>query len=166
MKITLPKAIQYNFICPTKIGCAAFVLPAEGPCAGEYSISFCINEEYKQITNATISNLACHSKKYFMKRNILMLLIIAMAASACKKDKQPGVKDSVGIITSMSSEKCACCWGWNITIDGKNYRFDKIPPASSLDLENIIFPATVNIEWQDLHSSCDGIIDVVTISKR
>ncbi len=112
-------------------------------------------------------NPGCQDKKRRMKKNILLLLFIIMAASACKKNNGSGIKNSTGVITSMSSEKCACCWGWNITIGGENYRFEKIPASAPFDLENITYPTTVNIEWQNSHTGCDGIIIVVlAISKK
>lgn len=102
-----------------------------------------------------------------MKKIFLLLLMSTLLLVACNKKDQPVVKESIGVITSVSGEKCMCCWGWNIAIDGKTYRFEKIPASSSLDLNTITYPTVVNIKWRNADGQCKGIIiEVQEISRR
>ena len=72
---------------------------------------------------------------------------------------------STGTITGMNPDKCACCWGCLVTIDDKEYKFDKIPEGSSLDLNAITYPTKVKIEWKDAGGDCSGkLIEVLSIS--
>jgi len=65
----------------------------------------------------------------------------------------------------MNPDKCACCWGWLVSIDGKEYKFDKIPEGSPLNVNNISYPTKVKIEWKDTGGDCRGkLIEVLSIS--
>ena len=109
-----------------------------------------------------------------MKKIFIAILACILFVTACKKNTaQQSGADSVnnalvsseGTITGMDSRKCACCWGWLIEIDGKEYKFDKIPEASSFDLNSISYPANVKIEWKDAQGNCSGqLIEVLSIS--
>lgn len=109
-----------------------------------------------------------------MKKILLFILACTIIATACTKNTgQQASTDiatnaavnSEGTITGMDGRKCACCWGWLIEIDGKQYKFDKIPDASSFDLNSISYPEKVNIEWRDAQGDCSGqLIEVLSIS--
>lgn len=109
-----------------------------------------------------------------MKKIFALLLMCTLFIAACNKNTNSNAltKDSIiqaaiseGTITGMDGRKCACCWGWLIKIDGKEYKFDKIPETSSLDINNISYPKTVKIEWQDAQGDCSGqLIEVINIS--
>jgi hypothetical protein len=109
-----------------------------------------------------------------MKKLPVAMLTCLLFLMACKKnaDQQTTANaayntaiHSNGTITGMDSRKCACCWGWLVEINGKEYKFDRIPGASSFDLNNITYPAKVKIEWQDVQGSCNGrLIEVLSIS--
>lgn len=109
-----------------------------------------------------------------MKKIFLLILVCTIIVTSCTKNTghqattniiTDAAVHSEGIITGMDGRKCACCWGWLIDIDGRQYKFDKIPDASSLDLNNISYPEKVNIEWRDLQGDCSGqLIEVLSIS--
>lgn len=107
-----------------------------------------------------------------MKKLLTAAVIIISMSFVCNKEDCRNDKDvdgkkfsGKGVITSMSGEKCACCWGWNISIDGKSYRFEKVP-AGSINLETLTYPTPVSITWRDVKGGCNGtIIEVLAISK-
>ena len=111
----------------------------------------------------------CHKpdKLIEMKKIFLLIFISNLFLLACDKNGQPAITESTGVIISMSGEKCMCCWGWNITIDGSIYRFEEIPASSSLHLNTITFPTVVNIKWRNAEGQCkETIIEVQQISRR
>jgi hypothetical protein len=97
-----------------------------------------------------------------MKQLLWGIPILLTMLAGCKKESQ---YQSAGIITSRSLEKCYCCWGWTISIDGRRYKFNKIPDGSPVDLEKISYPTVVKIQWRNTNNSCSGHIDVLEISK-
>jgi hypothetical protein len=109
-----------------------------------------------------------------MKKLFTAMLACTLFIMACKKntDQQATVNaadntaiNSTGTITGMNQLKCACCWGWLVEIDGKEYKFDRIPETSSFDLNSITYPAKVKIEWRDAQGNCSGrLIEVLSIS--
>jgi hypothetical protein len=80
-----------------------------------------------------------------------------------------GVTDfeGTGVITGMDVSKCYCCWGWIININGKDYKFDRVPANSGFDLYTLTFPATVKVKWRDDTKGCSGkVIDILSIIKQ
>ncbi|CAN5591250.1 hypothetical protein BH10BAC2_BH10BAC2_20910 [soil metagenome] len=108
-----------------------------------------------------------------MKKITFLILACTIIVTACTKNTGHqattniaiNAVNSEGTITGMDGRKCACCWGWLIEIDGKQYKFDKIPESSSFNLNNISYPANVNIKWKDAEGDCSGkLIEVLSIS--
>ena len=108
-----------------------------------------------------------------MKNIFLTLLAATLFITSCSKsaNKESAVNTSdnssakaTGTITGMNLDKCACCWGWLVNIGGKEYKFDKIPEGSSLNVNNITYPLNVKIEWKDAGGDYSGkLIDVLSI---
>lgn len=104
-----------------------------------------------------------------MKKLIIIPVLFLLIITGCQKNNAAtAAKTSVGnaVITSFSPDKCACCWGWNVEIDGKTYRIDKFPDDIDFDIDSITFPMAVSITWSESTGGCKGtIIDVQHISK-
>jgi hypothetical protein len=101
-----------------------------------------------------------------MKKILFTAITITILFSACQKNHSANEKSSNGIITGMDPRKCACCWGWIIEIDNTVYKFEKIPARSTIDLNNLSYPANVIITWRDSQGSCSGrLIEVLSISQ-
>ena len=56
--------------------------------------------------------------------------------------------NSMAEITGPDARMCACCGGWFVLINGISYEFDALPVGSALDLQQVKFPLTVNLDWQ------------------
>ncbi len=100
-----------------------------------------------------------------MKKTLLIGITIVLFLAACNKNDAGEIKRSAGIITGFDGSKCYCCWGWIVEIDNVIYKFDKIPPSSSVDLNNISYPVPVNIEWRPSAKNCSIRIEVISISQ-
>ena len=108
-----------------------------------------------------------------MKNILIVILTAIIFLTACNKsaNQESAVNTSdnssvkaTGTITGMNPDKCACCWGWLVNIGGKEYKFDKIPEGSSLNVNNITYPLNVKIEWKDAGGDYSGkLIDVLSI---
>jgi hypothetical protein len=99
-----------------------------------------------------------------MKKS-LFVFITTISVLGCNKNDRSDEKYSTGVITEMDPTKCYCCWGWVIRINNTTYKFDKIPPGSSIDLATITYPATVKIKWRPSQTRhCSEFIDVLDIS--
>ncbi|MBL7739752.1 MAG: hypothetical protein JNK14_11065 [Chitinophagaceae bacterium] len=101
-----------------------------------------------------------------MKKVFFVWAVVVSFLTACNKNTDGDIKKSTGILTGFDASKCYCCWGWIISINNTVYKFDKKPASSSIDLENISYPATVNIEWRPSSTkNCSNWIDVIRISQ-
>src|SRR5262245_34047650 len=101
-----------------------------------------------------------------MKKLSLAVILLSTFLWSCDKKNAGPHYTGKAVITGRSLEKCACCWGWNIDINGHSYRFEKVPSTTTFDLENETFPLPVMIEWSESAGGCKGIIiDVLSISK-
>jgi hypothetical protein len=99
-------------------------------------------------------------------QKLVFIVFLSVITFSCRKDENENSKNSTGIITGMDQRKCACCWGWIVEIDNNQYKFEKIPAGSSLDLSNLSYPTTVNISWRESQGNCSGrIIEVLSISQ-
>lgn len=103
-------------------------------------------------------------------QKLVFFIIIATLFLCCQKYSDKNEKNkitaSTAVITGRDLTKCACCWGWIIEINNAVYKFDRIPANSPLDLDNITYPTTVNIQWRNSQGSCSGrLIDVISISR-
>lgn len=104
---------------------------------------------------------------------IIFVLVAIIFLSACSKNAnhESAVLASynssvkvIGTITGLNPDKCACCWGWLVDIGGKQYKFDKIPENSPLNVNNITYPLQVKIEWKETEGDCSlKLIDVLSI---
>lgn len=128
----------------------------------------------KYLSNATFGFLSLSCLKHCYMKSISFLLFTAfLFFTACNKNanEKSAVSASdnssvktTGTITGMNPDKCACCWGWLVDIGGKQYKFDKIPEGSSLNVNNITYPLNVKIEWKDAGGDCSGkLIEVLSI---
>ena len=106
-------------------------------------------------------------------RKILLTAITALilfsacqkSDSSCHNNDSGNIKVSGAVITGRDLTKCACCWGWIIEIDNVTYKFDKAPAGSTIDLENLSYPASVNVRWHRLTGSCSNRIEILAISQ-
>ncbi len=73
---------------------------------------------------------------------------------------------SHGTITGQDYRMCACCGGWLITIDDKQYQFDKMPDGSPIDLNKEKFPLAVKLDWQLNTTGCPNTITIHRIAKE
>lgn len=105
------------------------------------------------------------AKCCFMRFIFLFVLVSAMVGC----DKPSGGDDAItstGLITGMDQRKCQCCWGWIVQIGNDTYKFDKIPSGSTIDLNNLAYPVTVNLTWRSSQQACAGrLIEVISISQ-
>lgn len=106
----------------------------------------------------------------YMKQLLPIVIALMMIFPACHKSDRgtdpADVKHSNGIITGRDLRKCACCWGWIIEIDNATYKFEKVPAGSPIDLNNLVYPAAVNISWRNPRGNCGyPMIEVVSISQ-
>lgn len=51
-------------------------------------------------------------------------------------------------ILGFDTEKCDCCGGWIIDIEGYRLRFKELPEESKIDLTNANFPLKVQLNWK------------------
>ncbi|MEI9806741.1 MAG: hypothetical protein WDO16_02030 [Bacteroidota bacterium] len=103
-----------------------------------------------------------------MKKIILAAVIVMLLLSACEKKTgtAENIKKSGAVIIGRDLTKCACCWGWIISINNTSYKFDKVPAGSAIDPDNLVYPAAVNVTWRDLPGNCSGkLIEIVSISQ-
>jgi hypothetical protein len=116
----------------------------------------------------------CHPAKHRRMNKIIFLLATVIFLSACSKNanhesavvaSDNSSAKATGTITGLNPDKCACCWGWLVDIDGTQYKFDKIPEGSPLNVNNITYPLNVKIEWKETEGDCSGkLIEVLSIS--
>ena len=106
-----------------------------------------------------------------MRKILLTAITTVILFSACeKRDSSCGSHDSVNkesnaVITGRDLTKCACCWGWIIEIDNVTYKFDKAPAGSSVNLETLTYPASVNVTWHTLPGNCGQRIEIVSLTQ-
>jgi hypothetical protein len=82
----------------------------------------------------------------------LLILSVIFGIIACSKGND--AFRSKGVITGQDLTMCACCGGWNITIEGENYRFDSLPADSGIILEKETMPLSVELDWQLTPGGC------------
>ena len=82
---------------------------------------------------------------------MIILPPLPVGQQVARKWQPAAAKETIGnaVITGFSPDKCACCWGWNVEIDGKPHRIDKFPDDVDFDVTNISFPMTVSITWSE-----------------
>jgi hypothetical protein len=95
-------------------------------------------------------------------RWIIVLAFILFAT--CNKESNNYI--SHGTITGQDYRMCVCCGGWLITIDDKQYQFDKLPNGSSIDLNTEKYPLAVKLDWQLNTAGCPNTITIVRIAKE
>ena len=67
-------------------------------------------------------------------------------------------------LTTFHTEKCGCCWGWGIEIDGKEYISDKLPNIPVAHHDTITYPKTIYIEYTQDVKGCPNMITVSNLS--
>jgi hypothetical protein len=107
-----------------------------------------------------------------MKKILLIAITAIILFPACQKgdsnchNSDPGnIKSSNAVITGMDLTKCSCCWGWVIEIDNVIYKFDKAPAGSTVNLETLSYPATVNVSWRRAPGNCSARIELLALSQ-
>ena len=95
-----------------------------------------------------------------MKKAIMILLILIPLLVACEDENE---MDNA-IITGIDARECSCCGGFFIDIRDSTFRFQSLPPGSSLDLyNNPKFPIYVKVDWKMRDTLCLG--DEITVLK-
>jgi hypothetical protein len=107
-----------------------------------------------------------------MRKILLAAISTVILFSACQKNDSScgnhdsgNIKESTGTITGRDMNKCSCCWGWVIEIDNVTYKFDKVPAGSTVNLETLSYPASVNLTWHVLPGNCSNRIEILAISQ-
>lgn len=72
---------------------------------------------------------------------------------------------STGKIVGIDTEKCDCCGGMLIVIEGFELRFFEMPNESKINLQTATFPLEVNLNWKysDDDQKCKTKIDIIDI---
>jgi hypothetical protein len=100
-----------------------------------------------------------------MKKLFMWIAVFALIGIVtCKKEVASF--QSHGSITGQDYRMCACCGGWLITIDNKQYQFAKLPDNSSIDLNTEKFPLTVKLDWELNSTGCPNTITIFRIAKE
>ena len=99
-----------------------------------------------------------------MKKIFIILLIFPLLTlSSCSKNKYM----NTGKITEIDIEKCSCCGGWLIEINGFKLRFKELPTNSNLNLTNANFPIDVLLNWKYVDDlACKKNIVVLDIVEK
>lgn len=107
-----------------------------------------------------------------MKKILLTAIITVFLFSACEKkgsdchnNDSGNIKTSTATVIGRDLNKCSCCWGWIIEINNVTYKFDGAPSGSTVNLENLSYPAAVNVTWHALPGTCGNRIEVLSISQ-
>jgi hypothetical protein len=106
-----------------------------------------------------------------MRKILLAAIATVIIFSACeKRDSSCGNNDSVNkystaVITGRDFTKCYCCGGWIIEIDNLTYKFDRAPVGSTVNLETLSYPASVNVTWHSLPGNCSQKIEIVSLTQ-
>ena len=97
----------------------------------------------------------------FTFAGILLAALLTLGLNGCHTDcpTDPPVDEfeSIGVITGPDLRACACCGGYLITIEGKQYRIWEFPADHDLvfnSMEN--FPMTVRLDWEPAPQQCIG----------
>jgi len=100
-----------------------------------------------------------------MKKLFILLFAIQLfSLNSCSKSEY---MDSATII-GLDTEKCDCCGGWIIDIEGFKLKFDKLPEESDIVLLNANFPIDVELNWKYTKElKCSKTkIDIIDIKKK
>ena len=73
---------------------------------------------------------------------------------------------SHGTMSGQDYRMCACCGGWLITIDDKQYQFNNLPANSDINLSNEKFPLVVKLDWELNTTGCPNTITVQKIARE
>lgn len=95
-----------------------------------------------------------------MKTTIFLLFFSTLLIFSCEKDKY----ESSGTITRADMAMCACCGGYFIDINGKQYRFDKSELPSNFTFTDDQLPLHVELDWELNTEACTGF-EWIKISK-
>jgi hypothetical protein len=86
---------------------------------------------------------------------ILTALILVIFLSSCKKNDNNKTKANAEII-GFNSEKCMCCWGWNVKMGNDTIKIDRIPSDIQIGYE-ISKPIPVYIELGSKKYDCSSL---------
>ena len=92
---------------------------------------------------------------------LLVLILVLTAFISCKSDDDnTSDNDSVGLIIGLDKAECACCGNWIIQIDNEqdSHQFLELPDNSGIDLNNVVFPISVNLKWTESDGNCNFVI--------
>jgi hypothetical protein len=92
---------------------------------------------------------------------ILIFLSLILVIGCEKKDSFENSTFNAEII-SFTSEKCYCCWGWQIKIGDKLIKTDSLPNISLIGY-TITNPIPVTIETGKKKINCNGNPDYYEI---
>ena len=107
-------------------------------------------------------------KKILQLLSVFMLLALLWTCSKSNgSGSTGGIYRSNGVITGFDYNKCKCCGGYQIEINGKQYLFSSIPSGSLLKNFVISYPFPVTLDWKkDTSSGCSDRITVLDIEPR
>lgn len=87
---------------------------------------------------------------------LLVLILISVLPLSCENeiDSFDNARFNAEII-GFVSEKCYCCWGWEIRIGDKIIKADALPDASAIGYD-LIQPIPVTIKTGEMKINCGG----------
>ena len=90
---------------------------------------------------------------------LLVMILISVLPLSCENendliDSFDNARFNAEII-GFVSEKCYCCWGWEIRIGDKIIKADALPDASVIGYD-IIQPIPVTIKTGEMKINCGG----------
>jgi hypothetical protein len=94
----------------------------------------------------------------------LAIVVVLFLTITC--DKEENNYESHGTITGQDYRMCACCGGWLIIIDEKQYQFNNLPEDSGIDLNKEKFPMAVKLDWELNTTGCPNTITIQRIEKE
>ncbi|RPI06048.1 MAG: hypothetical protein EHM64_04445 [Ignavibacteriae bacterium] len=93
-----------------------------------------------------------------MRSSKILFIIILASALSCKKDS-PSAGDPLKAnaeIVAFRPEKCGCCWGWVIRMDGDTIKADSLPDPDAIGY-TIITPIPVYLELGGMKQDCSSL---------
>jgi len=92
-----------------------------------------------------------------MKYAVLLLVIMSFGF------KPPKTCNTKATITGFDLTKCACCWGWEIEVNGKKHIARKLPNLTVASKDTMTFPIPIYIDYK-VDRGCHRMIYVSCLS--
>jgi hypothetical protein len=84
----------------------------------------------------------------------IVLLIVIFSLTNCEKQTDLVNKTTDAQIVGFVTEKCYCCWGWEIKVGKETIKAEQIPNLNPS--ENNVFPINVRITIGQKTTDCSN----------